>query len=185
MDTRLNLTGTLGLELTLFFVLFVLIATAVMWGIPRITGINRLFGVGRFYAKLPPSRDGHGNVELAQLADNIDRLADYLKDRSIASVGHNAALDSVEYRLASDLAELARCARNMKLFLDRNSSALLDLLPFIVDRLARPQRLLIAPPQPTNDQQPSVTPDTSFVGSDTGRASGHLEGLAHRTVVRR
>jgi hypothetical protein len=185
MDTRLNLTGTLGLELTLFFVLFILITSVVMWGLPRITGINRLFGVGRFYAKLPPSRDALGNVELAQLADNIDRLADYLKDRSIASVGHNAAIDSVEYRLAGDLAEVARCARNMKLFLDRNSSALLDLLPFIVDRLARPQRLLIAPPQPTNDQSPSETPDAGFLGSDIGRATGRLEGAVHRTVVRR
>jgi len=185
MDTRLNLTGTLGLELTLFFVLFVLIATVVMWGLPRITGINRLFGVGRFYAKLPPCRDGLGNVELAQMADNIDRLADYLKDRSVANVGHNAALDSVEYRLASDLAELARCARSMKLFLDRNSSALLDLLPFIVDRLARPQRLLIAPPQPTNDQQPGVTPAAGFLASDIGAASGRLEVSVHRTVVRR
>jgi hypothetical protein len=185
MDTRLNLTGALGLELTLFFVLFVLIATVVMWGLPRITGINRLFGVGRFYAKLPLGRDALGNVELAQLADNIDRLADFLKDRSIAGVGHNAALNSVEYRLASDLAELARCTRNMKLFLDRNSSALLELLPFIVDRLARPQRLMIAPPQPTNDQSPAVTPEADFLGSDIGRGSGRLEGAVHRTVVRR
>jgi hypothetical protein len=185
MDTPLNFTGTLGFKLTMFFVLFILISSAVMWGLPRITGVNRLFGIGRFYSKLPACRDGLGNVELGQLAENIDQLADFLRDRSIANVGHTAAVDSVEYRLASDLAELARCARNMKAFLDKNSSALLDLLPFIVDRLARPQRLLIAPPQPTNDQPPSLASDASFLGSDIGRASGHLEGSAHRTIVRR
>lgn len=179
MDIPLKLTGPLGLELTMFFVIFVLISSVVMWSLPRITGVNRLFGIGRFYSELPRCRDDLGKVELAQLAENIDRLADFLKDRSIASLGHSAAIDSVEFRLASDLAELARCARNMKTFLDRNSSALLDLLPFIVDRLARPQRLLIAPP--TNDQPAGSAPQVSYPGSDIGRA----EGSTYRTMGRR
>ena len=156
MGTLLNSDGTVGLKLTMFFVLFVLISLVVIWISERITSVNRLFGIGRFYSELPPCRDDRGKVELGQLAENMDRLAVYLKDRSIARAGDTEALDSVEYRLASDLAELARCARNMKEFMDKNASALLDLLPLIVGRSAGPRPLLIAPPaQPQRDRLPS------------------------------
>lgn len=156
MGTLLNSYGTIGLQLTTFFVLFVLISLLVIWISERITGVNRLFGIGRFYSALPPCRDDLGKVELGQLAENIDRLAVYLKDRSIARAGDTEGLESVEYRLADDLAELARCARNMKEFMDRNASALLDLLPLIVRRPVGRQSLLIAPPaEPENGRPPS------------------------------
>lgn len=154
MDTLLN--SGLGLKLTTFFVLFVLISLVVIWISGHITGVNRLFGIGRFYSKLPPCRDDAGKFELGQLAENIDRLADYLKERSIEAVGYTAALDSVEYRLASDLAELARCARNTKEFMEKNASALLELFPLILGRSTGRQPLLIAPPaQPESDRLPS------------------------------
>jgi hypothetical protein len=153
---------TLGFKLTTFLVLFILLSSGVKWIIERITGVNGLFGIGRFYAKLPPCRDDLGKVELGQLAENIDQLAEYLKDRSIARIGYSEALESVEYRLAGDLAELARSARNMKAFMDRNGSALLELLPLIIGRSAGPQRLLSAPQvQPMSAPQVQSASDLS------------------------
>lgn len=147
--------ATVGVKLTMFIVLFILITLAVIWILDRITGINRSFGIGRFYSKLPSCRDKHGKVELGQLAENIDRLADYLKDRSNARIGSGTVPDSVEYRLAADLAELAKCARTMQAFMDKNASALLNFLPLIVARSARQQRFLSAPPvQPEGDWSP-------------------------------
>jgi hypothetical protein len=69
---------------------------------------NGLFGFGRAYKKLPP----HHNFK--ELADNIERLADYLMDRSLGSFareGYLKAPDRWEWKLGNDLKLLLEYAR--------------------------------------------------------------------------
>ena len=66
------------------------------------------FGMGRAYRKLPP----HHNFK--ELADNIDRLADYLMDSSLGSFGSKGYLkapDRWEWQLGKDLKMLLEYAR--------------------------------------------------------------------------
>jgi hypothetical protein len=61
--------------------------------------LNGLFGLGRAYKKLPP----HHNF--TELADNIERLANYLMDRSLGSFGNEGyikAPDRWEWQLGND-----------------------------------------------------------------------------------
>lgn len=70
--------------------------------------LNGMFGIGREFRKLPPHRD------FAELADNIERIADYLMDRSLGSFigeGHRKAPSRWEWQLGSDLKMLLEYAR--------------------------------------------------------------------------
>ncbi len=151
MGALLNLAGSAGFNLIMFIVLFILITLAVIWILDRMASINRSFGILRVYSRLPPCRDKLGRVQLGQLAENIDRLADHLKEHRRTGLG-----GAPETRLADDLAELAKCARTMQAFLDRNASALINALPLVIGQSVKQQRLLSAPPvQPENDWPPN------------------------------
>jgi hypothetical protein len=68
-----------------------------------------LFGIGRAYKKLPPHKN------FVQLADNIERLADYLMDRSLGSIareGYLKAPERWEWKLGNDLKMLSQYARD-------------------------------------------------------------------------
>ena len=69
---------------------------------------NGLFGLGRAYKRLPP----HHNF--AELADNVERLANHLMDRSLGSFareGYLKAHDRWEWQLGTDLKLLLEYAR--------------------------------------------------------------------------
>ena len=70
--------------------------------------LNGLFGIGRAYKKLPP----HHNF--AELADNIEQLANDLMDRSLRSFareGYSKAPSRWEWQLGNDLKMLLEYAR--------------------------------------------------------------------------
>ena len=70
---------------------------------------NGLFGLGRAYKRLPPHHD------FKELADNLERVADYLIDRSLGSFsseGYLKAPDRWEWRLGEDLKLLLKYARD-------------------------------------------------------------------------
>jgi hypothetical protein len=69
---------------------------------------NGLFGLGREYKKLPPHHD------FKELTDNVERLADYLMDRSLGSFvseGYLKAPDRWEWQLGNDLKLLLEYTR--------------------------------------------------------------------------
>lgn len=71
--------------------------------------ISEIFGLGRAYKKLPP----HDNF--AQLAANIERIADYLLDRSLGNFrneGYLKAPQRWEWKLGNDLKMLLQYARD-------------------------------------------------------------------------
>jgi len=68
---------------------------------------NGLFGLGRAYKRLAP----HHNFK--ELADNIERLADYLMDRSLGSFANEGYLKAPgrwEWQLGNDLKLLLKYA---------------------------------------------------------------------------
>lgn len=68
-----------------------------------------LFGMRAAYKKLPP----HHNFK--ELADNVERLADYLLDRSVMRSGFASstkAPDRWEWQLGTDLKMLVQYARD-------------------------------------------------------------------------
>jgi hypothetical protein len=70
---------------------------------------NGLFGLGRVYNRLPP----HHNFK--ELADNIERLAGYLLDRSLGrftNEGYLKAPARWEWQLGNDLNLLLKYARD-------------------------------------------------------------------------
>ena len=70
---------------------------------------NGIIGMGREYKRLPPHND------FAQLADNIERVADYLLDKSLGSFaneGYLRAPDRWEWKLGNDLKTLLQYARD-------------------------------------------------------------------------
>jgi hypothetical protein len=70
--------------------------------------LNGLFGIGRAYKKLPP----HHNF--AELADNIEQLANDLMDRSLGSFAREGYLKAPgrwEWQLGNDLKMLLEYAR--------------------------------------------------------------------------
>lgn len=70
--------------------------------------LNGLFGIGRAYKKLPP----HHNF--AELADNIERLADELMNRSLSSFtseGYLQVPSRWQWQLGNDLKMLLEYAR--------------------------------------------------------------------------
>jgi hypothetical protein len=69
---------------------------------------NGLFGLGRAYRRLPP----HNNY--VELAANMERLADYLIDKSVGSGGekYKKAPDRWEWKLGHDLKMLVAYARD-------------------------------------------------------------------------
>jgi hypothetical protein len=71
--------------------------------------LNGLFGISRTYKKLPP----HHNF--AELADNIEQLANDLMDRSLGSFareGYLKAPNRWEWQLGNDLKMLLEYARD-------------------------------------------------------------------------
>ncbi len=69
---------------------------------------NGLFGLGRAYNRLPPHHS------FSELADNVERLADYLIDRSLGSFANERymkAPDRWEWKLGNDLKLLLEYAR--------------------------------------------------------------------------
>jgi hypothetical protein len=70
--------------------------------------LSGLFGLGRKYKKLPPHRN------FTELAANIERIADYLMDRSLGSFGNEGytkAPGRWEWQLGNDLKMLLEYAR--------------------------------------------------------------------------
>ena len=70
--------------------------------------LNGLFGIGRAYKKLPP----HHNY--AELADNIEQLANELMNRSLGSFGLEGYLQAPrrwQWQLGNDLKMLLEYAR--------------------------------------------------------------------------
>jgi hypothetical protein len=70
---------------------------------------NGLFGIGRAYQKLPP----HHNFK--ELADNVERLADYLMDSGLSNIsgeGHIKAPDRWQQHLGKDLKMLLLYVRD-------------------------------------------------------------------------
>ncbi len=68
-----------------------------------------LFGLGRAYNRLPPHHS------FSELADNMERLANYLMDRSVgsfASEGYAKAPNRWEWKLGNDLKLLVEYARD-------------------------------------------------------------------------
>lgn len=71
--------------------------------------IRDLFGLGRAYKKLPPHKN------FVELAHNIERLANYLMDRSLGSFAHEGyrkAPERWEWKLGLDLKMLLQYARD-------------------------------------------------------------------------
>jgi hypothetical protein len=69
---------------------------------------NGLFGIGRAYKKLPP----HHNF--AELADNIEQLANELMNRSLRSFASDSYLDAPrrwQWQLGNDMKMLLEYAR--------------------------------------------------------------------------
>jgi hypothetical protein len=70
---------------------------------------NGLFGIGRAHRNLPP----HHNFK--ELADNMERLADYLMDRSLGNFvaeGYMKAPERWQWQLGKDLKMLLQYARD-------------------------------------------------------------------------
>ena len=68
--------------------------------------LNGLFGLGRAYRKLPPHRN------FAELAANVERVADHLRDKAVANFGKaDRAPERWEWQLGSDLKMLVEYAR--------------------------------------------------------------------------
>lgn len=70
--------------------------------------LNDLFGVGRAYKKLPPHHD------FAELANNIEQLANALMNQSLGSFareGYLKAPTKWQWRLGNDLKMLLEYAR--------------------------------------------------------------------------